>query len=100
MAFGAGGGGGSSISSSSDTALSNPTKNDVLTFNDTTAKWTNTPLAHKLDTSHLTTMEGIAIYSGQTGWPARPTGFARVRWVGGVSRPSAMIAGDVWEHDA
>ena len=42
--------------------------------------------------------EGIAVWTGSA-WPARPTGFARIRWVGGATRPTAMAVGDVWEHD-
>lgn len=36
----------------------------------------------------------------ETSWPSRPSGYARVVWVGGSTRPSGMIAGDVWERDA
>lgn len=43
-------------------------------------------------------VEGLAIFT--TVWPSRPSGYARVRWVGGTTQPAAMVAGDVWEHDA
>lgn len=44
--------------------------------------------------------EGIVVHDGSTGGGTRPSGFARVRWVGGTSRPTNMVAGDVWERDA
>ncbi len=44
--------------------------------------------------------EGIKVHDGTTGGGTRPTGYARVRWVGGTTRPTNMITGDVWEYDA
>jgi hypothetical protein len=44
-------------------------------------------------------VEYIMFHDGSAGGGSRPTGFARVRWVGGASRPTNMAANDVWEHD-
>ena len=55
-------------------------------------------------TSNLaaSSVEGIVFYSGSA-WPARPAGFARIRWVSNgftaAPQPAGMVAGDVWEHD-
>lgn len=43
--------------------------------------------------------EGIKVHDGTTGGGTRPTGYARVRWVGGTTQPTNMAIGDVWEHD-
>lgn len=99
MAFNSGGGSGGSISGSNDVALSSPVRNDVLSFDNSNDKWINTPLNNKLNSSVLSNLEGIASHSGSS-WPARPVGFARIRWVGGTVRPGAMAVGDVWEHQA
>jgi hypothetical protein len=45
-------------------------------------------------------VEGYKAHDGSAGGGTRPTGFARVRWVGGTVRPTNMAAGDIWEHDA
>ncbi len=45
-------------------------------------------------------VEVIKTHDGTATGGTRPTGYARVRWVGGTARPSNMVAGDVWEHDA
>ncbi|WP_212718910.1 hypothetical protein, partial [Blastococcus sp. CCUG 61487] len=45
-------------------------------------------------------VEGVKTHDGTAGGGTRPTGFARVRWVGGTTRPTNMVTGDVWEHDA
>lgn len=45
-------------------------------------------------------VEGIVFHDGSTGGGTRPAGYARVRWVGGTTRPTNMITGDIWEHDA
>lgn len=45
-------------------------------------------------------VEGIKTHDGTAGGGTRPSGFARVRWVGGTTRPTNMAVGDVWERDA
>lgn len=55
----------------------------------------------KLRTKHLPSdIEGLKVHDGTTGGGTRPTGYARVRWVGGTARPTNMVTGDVWERDA
>lgn len=44
--------------------------------------------------------EGIVYHDGTTGGGTRPTGYFRVRWIGGTARPTNMVTGDVWERDA
>ena len=44
-------------------------------------------------------IEALVMWTGSA-WPTRPSGYARVRWVGGTVQPAAMATGDVWEHDA
>ena len=44
-----------------------------------------------------TRLEGLITHDGTTGGGVRPTGFYRVRWIGGVARPTNMAAGDIWE---
>ncbi len=44
--------------------------------------------------------EGLKIHDGTAGGGARPAGYARIRWIGGTSRPTNMVVGDIWEHDA
>jgi hypothetical protein len=46
------------------------------------------------------TVEGIVFHDGSTGGGTRPSGYARVRWVGGTTRPTNMLTNDIWEHDA
>lgn len=43
--------------------------------------------------------QGYVFHNGTTGGGTRPTGYTRVRWIGGSARPTNMAAGDVWEHD-
>lgn len=49
-------------------------------------------------------VEGIVIHDGTATGGVRPTGYARVRWINpsgtAYARPTNMVAGDVWEHDA
>lgn len=42
-------------------------------------------------------VEGLVAHDGTSGGGVRPTGFYRVRWIGGSSRPTNMAAGDIWE---
>jgi hypothetical protein len=44
-------------------------------------------------------VEAIVYHDGTTGGGTRPTGYVRVRWVGGTNRPLNMAVGDIWEHD-
>lgn len=48
--------------------------------------------------------EAVVVHDGTTTGGTRPTGYARVRWVSppgtSYSRPTNMVLGDVWEHDA
>ena len=63
-------------------------------------------VASKADSTALTAkatataVEGIKVHDGTAGGGTRPSGFARVRWVGGTARPTNMVTGDIWEHDA
>lgn len=45
-------------------------------------------------------VEVIKAHDGTSGGGTRPTGYARVRWVGGAARPTNMATGDIWEHNA
>lgn len=47
----------------------------------------------------LTEVEAIVFHDGTPGGGTRPSGYARVRWVGGTTRPTNMLTGDIWEHD-
>lgn len=53
--------------------------------------------------ANTSAVEGIKIHDGTAGGGARPTGYARVRWVNppgsSYSRPTNMVAGDVWQHN-
>lgn len=42
-------------------------------------------------------VEGIVVHDGSAGGGTRPTGYFRVRWVGGAARPTNMATGDIWE---
>lgn len=44
-------------------------------------------------------VEGVMAHDGSAGGGTRPSGFYRVRWLGGTSRPTNMVTGDVWERD-
>jgi hypothetical protein len=48
----------------------------------------------------LTGVEGVKLHDGTAGGGTRPSGFFRVRWIGGTARPTNMVTGDIWEHDA
>lgn len=45
-------------------------------------------------------VEGLMIHDGTAGGGTRPTGFWRIRWIGGATRPTNMAVNDIWEHDA
>lgn len=47
-----------------------------------------------------TILEAVVNHDGSTGGGTRPSGYLRVRWLGGTTRPTNMVAGDLWEHDA
>ena len=49
--------------------------------------------------AELTASEGVKLHDGSAGGGTRPSGYVRVRWVGGTTRPTNMITGDVWERD-
>ena len=68
--------------------------------------WTGLPYATggsggSVDTSSL---EGVQFHDGTTGGGVRKVGYARIRWVNpagtSYARPTNMLAGDIWEHDA
>jgi hypothetical protein len=59
-----------------------------------------TPSSRPFDTVSASLVEGIKVHDGTTGGGTRPAGFARVRWIGGTARPTNMVTGDIWEHDA
>lgn len=42
--------------------------------------------------------EALVIHDGTIGGGVRPTGYARVRWLGGTARPENALPGDLWEH--
>jgi len=44
--------------------------------------------------------EGLVNHDGTTGGGTRPTGWFRIRWVGGSARPTNALSVDVWERDA
>ncbi len=45
-------------------------------------------------------IEAVVFHDGTASGGNRPSGYRRVRWVGGTARPSNMATGDVWERDA
>ena len=101
MGFGgSGGGGGGSISAASDVALNNPLNNNVLSYNSTTSKWTNStvPTVVPEDWGILP-----SIYWDGDSWPARvvPSGYSGpVVWDSATDPtatvPASSIAGDRW----
>jgi len=99
MGFGgSGSGGSSSISGSSDAALSNPQQSDVLAYNATTSKWTNSSTPSGGGNGYVR----YVYYTGSS-WPARPGGIETVVWVGGTSSTPPVQATetfDMWIHDA
>ncbi len=62
MGFGAGGGGGGAIGTATDVALSNPSNNQVLTYDGTTGKWKN--MAASSGFADPTTAKGDLIVHG------------------------------------
>jgi hypothetical protein len=46
----------------------------------------------------LLNAEGIVLHNGTTAGGTRPSGYAVVRWIGGTTRPTNMLSGDIWEH--
>ena len=94
---GAGSGGSGSISGSTDAALSNPQQSQVLAYNASTSKWTNSAPSGGGN--------GYVRYVYYTGssWPSRPAGIETVIWVGGTSASPPVEATetfDMWIHDA
>lgn len=92
-----------SITTSSDVALNNIQDNDALLYDATTKKWMNGRVATGSGSAASASLEVIVMHDGTASGPARPTGYARVRWVNPVgtsyTRPTNMAVGDVWEHD-
>lgn len=100
MSFSPGGGGG--ISAASDVALSNPSNNQVLTYNGSTGKWANATPSGGSPT--LATMPAgsmlVAPLDGTVNTNAnmaRPSARTDIffRWRSTV-QPNNMISGDEW----
>lgn len=95
MGFGGSGSGSGSIAGSSDAALSNPQESQVLAYNATTSKWTNSASAGGGFVRY--------VYYNGIAWPARPNGVETVVWVGSTSAAppiEAVETFDMWIHDA
>lgn len=130
MSFGGGGGRSSSISTATDVALSSPTNSQVLGYNTGLGKWQNqtvtsvgsaTPLAlgsaaagsstsaarqdHVHPTTGLmlttqqTSLKAVNIYSGGA-YPARPSGYGSVEWIGPVDPGASAQNSDTWVNTA
>lgn len=98
MGFGGSNGGGSSIAGSSDVALSNPTNNELLSYNSATNKWTNLELADfNVAPTFWRTWNG-------TSWSARPTTPTGVPVTAysttdeNAPPPPNPVVGDIWER--
>lgn len=91
-----GGGGGGSVSTSGDVALNNVADGEVLTFDGSLQKWKNAVAS--ADTSKL---QAVNTYDSTTStYPARPTGYASVQWVGPVDPGTAALELDTWLNTA
>lgn len=92
MSFG-GGGGSSSISGSTDVALSNPSTGQVLGYNGTIGKWQN------VATVSQSVVKAVCVYSGSA-YPARPSGYGSVEFIGPVDPGAAAQTNDTWVNTA
>lgn len=106
MGFGGSGGGGSStIAGSSDAALNNPVNNDVLAYNSTTQKWSNSQISGGptgIDGLPAGTTLTVAYTAGS--WPNRPTARTDilVQWIdvtGAAPVPPTALVGDLVIRD-
>ncbi len=92
-----------SIRAGSDTVLSNPQDNQVLTYSATNAKWVNSQPTGSATWDEITNKPPQIQYAYYTtSWPARPAADT-VIWVGGneTTPPSAPEVGkDIWIRDA
>ncbi len=97
MGFGGAGGGNASIAGASDAAISNPTNQQVLTYDSNTQKWSNASSGSQGGGN-----QDALVYVGWSGtaWPSRPS-VNHVQWVGGTSatQPPAL-PGDLWTRAA
>jgi hypothetical protein len=89
MSFGGGGGGSGSIATSSDVALSGPSNGQVLGYNGTLAKWQN------VSTVTPSSVKAVCVYSGGA-YPARPSGYGSVEWIGPVDPGASAQNNDTW----
>jgi hypothetical protein len=94
------------LGTTSTTALAgnySPTKTTVGLANVDNTSDVNKPVSTAQQTAidakaFKTAVEGLVTHDGTTGGGTRPSGYFRVRWVGGTTRPTNMVTGDVWEH--
>lgn len=97
MSFGGNGGGGSnSIATGSDVLLSNPVSDQVLTYDGTSAKWTNKVVpASTPSYANLPAGTTITVIKSGSTWPARPTSRTDiiVQWKGADPSPSIVSSG-------
>lgn len=88
-----GGGGGGSLSSQSDVVMSNPSDNQVLSYDSGTQKWINssTPIGY----ADLPAGVTITVFKSAGVWPARPTARTDlvVAWRGPDPAPAIITSG-------
>lgn len=94
MSFGGGGGGSSRISTSSDVILNNPTDGQVLSYNGSLTKWQNANAS-----TTLTNLKAVCVYNGSA-YPARPSGYGSVEWIGPVDPGASAQNNDTWVNTA
>lgn len=96
MSFGGGSNGSSSVAASTDVLLSNPANNQVLTYDGTSAKWTNKAQSGGSPTyDNLPAGTTLTVMKSGTTWPSRPTARTDivVQWKGPDPSPSIVSSG-------
>jgi len=93
MSFGGGGGGGGQIATASDVALNNPSTGQVLTYNSSLSKWQNQANVT------ASSLKAVCVYNGSA-YPARPTGYGSVEFIGPVDPGAAAQTNDTWVNTA
>lgn len=92
------------VSTATATALSAKVGTSDSRLTDTRTPTDVSVTVAKLATSVQGTLEAIIMHDGTAGGGTRPLGWRRVIWVNpagtSYARPTNMVVGDLWEHDA
>lgn len=88
-----GGSGSSTLAGDSDVVISSPSDGQVLTYS--SGKWENQAPAAGSTADQM----GVCIYSGSA-YPARPSGYGSVEFIGPVDPGAAAQANDTWVNTA